>query len=333
MATKKSTTLPDALDSVTPTEALTHLRDLHDTYRLIPNRELDTTLDAIAHDTERLGYTAHTLITEIGPVLQTLTGGSPNVFRSEADTQAMHQHRNLVLVLALAAASSYGASFTGILAAKTKVNGSRTRTTGRPMTDDEILLLRMTVLLTSRDKPAAPEVIAYTLTDAGQCPAETSLLTAEDLDDLTAPTEVYTDNNDQLAARLLPLDTFNRLLLSRATDTLVRSSKPLDGYLIYTPRGTIHDPVALKTSATVSAHRRFANLLTDTGLAHTDVTGAGIRSWRVQTALDTDGIDAALDIAGLPCTATGITRLEKLLSTPPKNTENDELLDAGVSFL
>ncbi len=121
MSVKPKTSTPSAtqtaaltstLTGVTPLEALDHLGALDDAHHLVPaggDEQLMEDLVRIAATAQRLGYDAATMLSDMVALLKTTTGiHSITQFHNDADGERLHNDRNLILVLVLAAAVTYG---------------------------------------------------------------------------------------------------------------------------------------------------------------------------------------------------------------------------------
>lgn len=297
-----STPLSAALAGYTLSEAAAHFAEFAATYHVIPDTfatEFNTTAAHILQVAATLHLTTlKDLLAKDTLVLRTATGAENLTARHSPELRAkIHVHRNTLLTLALGAAHVAGINTQGITDAVITLT-SRTQKTDRPLTDDEIALLRThTIVAITRPRTALAATV-YALCDAGQEVRETTLVTAADVDDTTAPTMVNALGRHGLEARILPLEDFHTgVLADRLTMlTEVDAAHPI----AYQPRS--NEPGSAQ--AMTSAHGVVARFLAAVGLRQPDVTASSIRRWRIAHTYDTHGLPAAMELAGVDAALT-----------------------------
>lgn len=208
----------------------------------------------------------------------------------------VHRWRNLVLVVVIAAAASYGSTTEAIdaLVKHTPRLTTRTISERRPFTDSEVLLMRSYVAATYR--PGDRSASVYALVDAGLTPGETTSVTLEALEDSDVPTYVLAPGNGHVKQRFLDLDRFSTFVLGAHKDHALSGPRPtpMTALLTYSPRK--NQPGSKE--ATSSAQNVINNLLKRLGLWHADTTASSLTQWRVQTEWKTHGKELALEVSG-----------------------------------
>ncbi|GAA4722343.1 hypothetical protein GCM10025782_20370 [Pedococcus ginsenosidimutans] len=253
------------------------------------------------------------LLTHQKELLAALTGiGRDNLttFLKSDIAGPLHEYRNVTVAMVAAAAASIGASTEPVYRSSVRLR-ARTHQLQRPFTDDEILLARVQAAIESLHNPDSQRANIYTLTDAGLTPGETTSFTLGDFDDVKDPAEVLAPGNGHLKCRLLPLDGFGQQLLFRcATSATIKGTAPTT-LLTYTPRTNLPGTAA----ASASAQGVLDRMLSEVGLANTDVTASSITLWRVHSTWAEHGTDIAWQVSGR---STPEQMLTMLFRTPPR---------------
>jgi hypothetical protein len=300
-----SSQLSTALGTYPTSDLVTDFAEFATTHHVLPatfeltfEAALDRILEAAAEHGIR---NTHALLSNYKLVLRTTTGVTNlTAHLRPAERARVHLHRNVLLTAVLGAAHTARIDLTGIRETVRPLT-RRTQKTDRPLTDDEIALLR-THCATSLTTPAsALAATVYTLCDAGAELREVTLVTPADIDSVSTPTLVYALGNRTVQARLLPLEGFHTRSLARrlASPQVTALKKPI----AYNPRTN----QAGSDQAMISAYGVTNRLLDAVGLRQPDVAPSSIRRWRIAHTHDTQGVAAAIQIAG--CKPDAVLRL------------------------
>ena len=327
-------TLSRTLDTVPAVEGVEALLALHRAYTIVPAvaaenilpalDELGTVLSKEALTTSELAGNPCTVLS----ILTGLSGGKITEYHRTDVAEPLHTYRNLGLaVAALAAATiredSAGTEPATVYSHAVRLQRRSTRTR-RPAAHDEIVLFRVAAHLAARTDPRDHATGIYTLSDAGQAPGETTHVTIKDFDDPEMPQFVLAAGNGHLAARFVPLDPWTSHTLGRHLEHARRAGHSASAPLTY--RGWKHQPGS--QSATVSAHQALDRFLAPLRLPTGDLTVGSISQWRVANVLETQGVDAAVEISGRKNAAAMFRALGE--RTDKATTERPD--DDGISF-
>lgn len=148
----------------------------------------------------------------------------------------------------------------------------------RPLTDDEITLLRTAAITTGRDHGRNATILA--LAEATAITSEIALLHIDDLDNPSDPTAVSLPGNRRSEARTGQLSPWGQGVVARRVRTL--DAQPCDGRLVFT--GTAG---ADEISGQASVCNALGVLLSTVGLnLEPDVRPASVRYWAGRTLYD-----------------------------------------------
>jgi integrase len=198
----------------------------------------------------------------------------------------------------------------------------RSKELQRPLTHDEILLLRVYAAVASRHKATAEPANVYALADAGMTPGETTQVTLGDFDDPDHPTHVIAAGHAKgLESRFLPLDDFGQRVLARRTRAAVADGSPRHATLTYRPRKNLPGTPA----ATASSQGVLDRILSTVGLKAADVTASSIGLWRVRTTLEEHGPAAAQELSGRSTAEQMLASINKDLTTEYTEEDEDEI--------
>lgn len=197
----------------------------------------------------------------------------------------------------------------------------RTQARERPLTDDEITLLRFMAVIKATKVASSQAAAVYALCDAGQTPNETTSVTVADVDDRPdAPLVQAPGHHRGLAPRLLPLEPFHTTVLAdRISQAAARSPRAT---IAYAPRTNTPGSKAAAASATGVVTR----FMSEAKVANVDVTPASIRHWRIRYTWLTCGADAAVQMSGRSPEAT--MRIAGLYQDAPREQEPIEEFEA-----
>lgn len=239
------------------------------------------------------------LLTELTDVLVDLTGEKNlSQYPPLAVRDQLHLYRNTTITVILAAAAMIGADTRPVLAGAPTLK-QRTQSRDRPLTHDEITVLRVLAATRVAAKSSSQAATVFALCDAGQTPTETTQVTVNDIDDrIQCPLVQTAGHRRGLSARLLPLDAFHTAILAERMSQDPRR-RPSDT-LSYAPRTNAPGSDAAAASASGIVSRFMA----EAKIANIDVAPCSIRAWRIRHAWDTQGPDAAMQISGRDLGAT-----------------------------
>jgi hypothetical protein len=308
------------LDTISLHDALDALTTLESGYRVIPDAARNETISALTSilaAAERLRLTSvRELITHLPNLLDTLAGTTGAA--AEAGTPAaakLHTHRNIALALAVAAAALHGCDPKAVLTHAVRLP-ARTKESIRPLTNDEVFLLRTYAAILSRSNPTSVVASTCALTLAGLTPGETTHVTVGCFNDPRDPSQVKAAGNRAIASRVCPLDAFEQAILGRHTRQSV-TVEDSTTHLTYRPRKN----VAGTPAATASAQGVLDRTITLLGVKNADVTASSIALWRVHTVYTTDGVAAAIEASGRGTETRTLTAINiGLLHTPKKTS-------------
>lgn len=300
-----SSHLSPALASYPTADMATDFAEFAATHHVLPETFASTFDDTLARilkvAADHKLLTMDAVLSKYQLVLRVATGVTNLTARLSLDQRArVHLHRNVLLTAALGAAYVARIDLTGIREAVHPLT-RRTQKTDRPLTDDEIALLRSHCVIGLAAPATALAATLYTLCDAGEELREATQVTPADVDSREAPTIVNALGRRRLAARVLPLEDFHTQALARrlATPQTSADDKPI----AYNPRTN----QAGSDEAMISAYGVVNRLLDAVGLRHPDVAPSSIRRWRIAHTHDTQGVAAAIEVAG--CKPEDVMRL------------------------
>jgi hypothetical protein len=243
-------------------------------------------------------------------LLLTLTGATDLcVDHPEPVPQALHTYRNLIAALVATDALLRGAPV--VLPAALPRLRHRTRLkAGRPLENDERLLLRLVVHARARDDAKLLGATRYVLTEAGAKPGESTAIYPPDLNHPERPTHVWAPGNHDRRRRLLPLDAWGSAILGRRVRQHAQSSHP-DRPLAFDGRAPG------SSQATMSAHRSLDKLLDAAGLSQlADVTASSIAFQAAYRTAKREGNIAAFALLGRKSTDQALRDLRGIGSHP-----------------
>ena len=236
---------------------------------------------------------AGALLTKLPAVLAHLTDQEKLIpYPDLAIRDQLHLYRNTAITVILAAAALFGADTRPVLARIPELK-QRTQSRDRPLTDDEITLLRVLAAIRIADLSTSQAATVFALCDAGLTPTETTQVIGADIDDSPECPLVQAAGHQQgLSARLLPLEGFHTAILAeRMSQDPAR--RPRDT-LSYCPR--TNKPGSAAAAASVSGiMSRFMDAVQINGV---DVSPASPRAWRIRHTWFTEGPEAAMQISG-----------------------------------
>lgn len=325
--------MPAALGTMSIAEAIAefHLFDVR--MGLIPTasqHDLLQTLETIERTTKRAGITrADQLVTDHKSLLSTLTGvGAISQFHDSNAAEPLHSFRNLMLAVAAAATGSFNGEPRGLYQRMTPLR-ARTHSHRRPLTDDEIVLLRTMIHLESSAKAKSVRPAIYALIECGMTPGETTHFSLGDIvGDHESVETVLATGNGHIVSRFLPVDAFSASVLARFTQVAHDAGTARDTPLTYTGRVNVPGSV----QATASSQRIIDRLLDQAGLANTDTTATSIRLWRLERAYRTHGDTFAQELAGYGAKKDDIEKLWRTLGFMNPLTVTPTVDDADTSF-
>lgn len=233
----------------------------------------------------------------------------PKALTPTTERAVYHQHRNVLTTLVVAAYLHGPRTSTSAQPTPAQlvapVAQQRTSHPHRPMADDEIVLARTWALVAAHHSQKRYAATVYTVCDAGARLSELPAARHSDLCGDDEPDAFLAGGTPDRNARFLPLGTFHRSVLERTVDP--RSHE--DALLLAHPRGRASEAGDFTGAAATRALSAFTAAL---GLKHADLVPASAARWRVQHTRDTQGLDAAVEIAGTSKAAVeselGITR-------------------------
>lgn len=337
MTTKSKTTkiraMPAALGSMSITEAIAEFLRLDERVGLIQTATKSDVLEALEglrHTTQRAGIgRADQLVTDHKSLLSTLTGvAAITQIHNSATAEPLHLFRNLMLAVAAAATGSFSGDPRGLYQRMTRLQ-ARTHGHRRPLTDDEVVLLRTMVHLEGSAKAKSVRPAIYALIESGMTPGETTHFSLGDIGGDHENLEmVLAAGNGHIVPRFLPVDAFNASVLGRFTQVARDAGAATNTTLTYTGRVNVPGSV----QATASSQRIIDRLLDQAGLANTDTTATSIRLWRLVTAYRAYGDTFAQELAGYGAKRDDVERLWRTLGfmKPPEGTPAVD--DADTSF-
>ena len=174
------------------------------------------------------------------------------------------------------------------------------------MTDDEIALARAWALVAAAYPQKRYAAAVYTVCDAGARLGELPAARHSDLYGDHEPEAFLAAGTPNRSARFLPLGAFHRSVLAQ---TVRPRNGDEDTLLLAHPRGSASQAGDFTGAAATRALNSFTAAL---GLKHADLAPASAARWRVQHTRETQGFDAAVEIAGTSKAAVefelGITR-------------------------
>lgn len=242
---------------------------------------------------------AGALLTKLNDVLARLTGQSRLILNPDLATcDQLHLYRNTAITVILAAAAMFGADTRPVLARIPELK-QRTQSRDRPLTDDEITLLRVLAAIRIADLATSQGATVFALCDAGLTPTETTQVIGADIDDSPeCPLVQAAGHHRGLSARLLPLERFHTAILAeRMSQGPAR--RPRDT-LTYCPR--TNKPGSDAAAASVSGiMSRFMDAVQ---INQVDVSPASPRAWRIRHTWVTEGPEAATEKSGRDLDAT-----------------------------
>jgi hypothetical protein len=269
----------DAANDVTPA---THRPDLIETWHRIEQAAT------------ALGYlNVGALLDGFAKVLTRLTGEKNTTQFAALDIRdEFHLYRNTAMTFVVVAGAMINADIAPALERSFPLK-QRTQARERPLTDDEITLLRVIAVIKARKAVSSQAAAVYALCDAGQTPMETTSVTVADVDDRPdAPLVQAPGHRQGLAARLLPLEPFHTTVLAdRISQAAARSPWAT---IAYAPR--TNEPGS--SAAAASATGVVTRFMTEAKVANADVNPASIRHWRIRYTWLTCGADAAVQLSG-----------------------------------
>ncbi|MCR6491435.1 hypothetical protein [Cellulomonas sp. P24] len=239
------------------------------------------------------------LLTKLPAVLAHLTG-QKNVtgYPALAVRDQLHLYRNTAITVILAAAAMVGVDTRPVLACIPRLK-QRSQSRDRPLTDDEITLLRVLAAIRIADLSTSQGATVFALCDAGLTPTETTQVTGADIDDSPeCPLVQAAGHHQGLNARLLPLEEFHTAILAeRMSQDPAR--RPRDT-LSYCPR--TNKPGSAAAAASVSGiMSRFMDAVQ---INEGDVSPASPRAWRIRHTWFIEGPEAATEKSGRDLDAT-----------------------------
>lgn len=323
---KMAAPLPDALSSISAHDAGALLKDLDTQVDLTPpsaRARLHSLIDEIVSTGQRLGIVrSNELVTRQSEMLRVLTGvENVGQYQPTADADRLHTYRNLMVAMATVAANNFSCDPTGVYDSSLQLK-SRSIAPKRPLTDDEILLLRTTAYLTSNRRPADVTPAIYVLMEAGMTVGETTCFALSDLLDPDNISAVRAEGNRCIEERFLPIGTVGRIILTKFVTQTVQPGDSRTQTLTY--RGT---KAPNSPAATASAHGIIDRLLQLTKIANDDITARSIRTWRLAQAYRLGDLSAALQLGGYDATSEPDRLMRELghfeLVVPAEDDEDD----------
>jgi hypothetical protein len=238
-------------------------------------------------------FDVEALLSGFAKVLARLTGEKNVTQFAALDVRdQFHLYRNTAMTLIVVAGAMINVDIAPALERSISLK-QRTQARERPLTDDEITLLRVIAVIKTKTAASSQAAAVYALCDAGQTPMETTSVTVADVDDRPdAPLVQAAGHRLGLAPRLLPLESFHTTVLAgRISQAAARSPRAT---IAYAPRTNTPGSIAAAASATGIVTR----LLTEAHVANLDVNPASIRNWRIRYTWLTCGADAAVQLSG-----------------------------------
>lgn len=279
---------------------------------------VDLDSSAITSDLDAvIEYAAREGIGSLGSMLhharQVITGitgvETPHAFSAPATSDHVHRIRNAMGALLTATEQiTQPEPVPKDLLFRLPIVAERSGGRERPLTDDEIVLIRSDAMYCLRHQkgPHRLPAVQYALADSGARPYETTQVTPDDFDDVRNPTRVQVHGSGQLAkARRLDLNAWSSEILAAAMDTHL-AHHPHANYI---PLG--YSGRSGPSSASASASGVLTRCMRRSGIGTTretsqnwqkqrgtEPTATAITRWRVQKTLDAQGPIAALQIMG-----------------------------------
>ena len=291
-----------ALTGLDLSEARTDFDRLNERFKLIPTTHqaaFNSTWVKILAVAATTGiHDLYDLVARQRPILRDLTGLTNTdklaQYHCAERAEELHLYRNTIVAITAAAAANFAADVSAVYAHSVKSLKARTVSAHRPLTDDEIVLLRTAAAIVVSRTPTNQPAGVYAQLDIGLTVKETTESTIADLDDPTWPTMIVgLGNRNGLAGRILPLDHFGSTVLAGSSIAAASHGKQ-SALLTYKPRTNQPGSFAAATSASGVINR----FMSEVGLAHTDVTPGSINRWRIRHTWLTDSPHAAEQLSG-----------------------------------
>jgi hypothetical protein len=215
---------------------------------------------------------------------------------SYSGSHAIHRRRNLLAAVCCTDALITGAARGGLLPEVAPLPRRTTLASGRPLYDDERVLLRLIVTdALRRDRPHHLAVAKYVLTEAGCTPGEATAIFLSDIGQPRHPTFVEAPGNDYRSPRRLPLDQWQSEALGVVAATQAAHGA-IEKPLAY--HGDGHQPGS--SQANMSCHRSLITILSHAGLwSKTEVTASSITYSAADRVERAEGPTAAIHLLGL----------------------------------
>jgi hypothetical protein len=291
--------LSPTLRTIGLSEARQYLAALDRDWAVVPATGRDslaaTVAEVLVKATE-IGITnVDQLIAQQGALLSALTDGA-NVTQVQKAHVAgpLHTYRNVITAMAATAAAYNHCAPEAVYANAVRLH-ARTTHTMRPLTDDEIFLLRVHAALAVEKGAASKPASVYAMTDTGLYPSETTKVTLTSFPNPHRPMQISAPGHGKsIGARFLPLDDFGGAILGERTRAACKADLHADTPLTYAPYKNLPGT----PQATASAQGVLDRIMSDLGLKHRDVTASSITLWRIHTVYAHEGVAAATQYSG-----------------------------------
>lgn len=288
-----TTNLPHVLAELDLAEAGDIFDNLVAQFDLVPSthqQALQQVWETITQAAADLGLeTTGALAARMAGLVAHVTGHPTTRIHTTAVAGEQHLLRNTITAVLLAAAEATGVPETAVLDQVIELH-PRTRSGDRPLTDDEILVLRLRALANAGPTKAGQQAAVYTLCDLGMSPKETTATTIPDLH--AAPGFVQAPGaNEQLKARHLPAPPFHHAVLEAHMPAATRRPSRT---LTYSP--VTNAPGS--NAASASASGVLDRFMAAAKIKNKDVSASSVRYWRLHHAYLTGGPELLKQVAG-----------------------------------
>lgn len=241
------------------------------------------------------------LASQAGEIVRDLTGVVGWTAFADRETAArLNQVRNIIRILICSTALHQGEDPKALLADLPNVTG-RSTNKRRALDDDEILVLRLEALRRAVKGGGAARIAAqYILIEAGATTSEIEHVTLGCFNDHKAPTGVrLCGNGNDVAIRTVAIPSWARKAIALVLAQHIRLRGPATGTPVaYQAEG------GNSTNSAAAVCTNIARVMTDLGLGKANFRPEphAILRWRLRYTRDSEGIGAAVLLAGRPTT-------------------------------
>lgn len=217
-------------------------------------------------------------------------------FVTPAAADQAHRYRNVFAAIISLAGDLYDGDPRALLTDVAKISTPRPGGRLRPLTADEVLLLRVYTTHLMRTLVRVEPAVTYLLTEAGAHPSEATTITPEHLNPADVPSRVQLPGVPNLVpAREVTIPIWGRLpLLSVLSQHCARHSGARTTPIAY--RGTKR---AGGHVASACASGNLRRLFREVGINDGHTTATSVLRWRIAATHRSGGLKAAAALRGL----------------------------------